>query len=377
MAHDVSRELRGVHGRWSRSAEALKRMSDEARKPPDLQEIHNQVKGVSNGPVGSGKQINRFSVHNMGDKGIRVRMPGQTQHYKDPVEASVAVFEGKHHEGKSNLGEFLRAVTAGEPEVKREPTLEERFKGQVGQAPEVIHPGSLDIAQSASKGTDRNKTMRQQVLKASTHQGQVTPNLVKKTQVTITNAPHGKRGGTTLASHTGTGNTLHVKPEVLIGSNAQSVLDHSAKQGWWVPTDKQHDLSMNVMTHEYGHGVHGEMRKRGIIMTTKANGYASYKPEQDFWRGLAKKLGTRDPEMVSQPFGSSYGRPGDNNYMDIGNWFSRNKAAIKKGVSTYGAENINEMMAELWTEYRLSSNPRPAAKYVGDYITSHPDAKEM
>ena len=61
----------------------------------------------------------------------------------------------------------------------------------------------------------------------------------------------------------------------------------------------------------------------------------------------------------------SYGRTS----MNVGAWISQNKAAIKRHVSTYGGTNQNEMMAELWTEYRLSSSPRAPAKYFGDYVT--------
>jgi len=57
--------------------------------------------------------------------------------------------------------------------------------------------------------------------------------------------------------------------------------------------------------------------------------------------------------------------------MDIGSWFARNKRIIKTKVSEYGSSNLNEMMAELWTEYRLNSTPRAPAKYFGDYVLSH------
>ena len=63
---------------------------------------------------------------------------------------------------------------------------------------------------------------------------------------------------------TGSGNTANQLPEVLVGDNAQSVLDHGRKSGWWVPTDKEHDLSMNVMTHEFDTAFNGCLPLHGL-----------------------------------------------------------------------------------------------------------------
>jgi hypothetical protein len=510
-AHDVSQELRGYHGRWSRTGvlkrladEAAKgRQTDEARQAATLEDVHKRVQEAANLPEGKGKGVAGILVANMGDKGIKVRLPGATKHYKDPREAAVAVYRKEHHdEGHSpiplpgtrtapgsprpepptfgsirgdisnihqgetveigghkvtsigggrydvSIGgdkkryhsalEVAHAIQTGKhsgraytpaserltsseisnqlyrlslgsgegvingvhvkanPEGNYDITIEgkamryhsvtdatlaiynkdhHRFGTVVPgsaeekalrnlaapKAGEVAHPKSLAVTTRAT--AEDKKRMRQQVLKATTMQAQVTPDLVAKTDVTVTKAPHGKRGTSTLASHSGQGNTLHVKPEVLTGNNAQAVLDHQKKVGWWVPTDNQHDLSMNVMTHEFGHGLHGELNKRGILMANRINPSAFGKPEQEFWQGFAKVAGLTEPAIQEDQYGRRH--------INVPNWLgsAQNYDKIVSAVSKYGARNMNEMIAEMWTEYQLSSAPRPAAKYFGDYVT--------
>jgi hypothetical protein len=452
VAHDVSRELRGYHGRWSTSGvvkrlatEAAKgKQTDEARAAASLEEVHKRVQEVVNLPEGKGKGVNGFMVRNMGSKGLRVTMPGSTAHYKDPREAAVAAFRKEHHqEGHSpiplpgtvtapgsprpepsppsaprparmtsrEISDSLYRDVVGRPNrvtnvnsipvfYRPEGTFDITIKGktmryhsitdatlaifnedhhQFGtlipgsreeralrelaapKAGEVAHPKSLEVKVQAT--AEDKKRMRQQVIKATTHQAQVTPDLVAKTDVTVTKAPHGKRKTPTLASHSGQMNTLHVKPEVLTGNNAQAVLDYQKKSEWWVPTDQHHDLSMNVLTHEFGHGIHGEINKRGIMMANRHNPNAFGKPEQEFWQGFAKVAGLTEP-MIQE---DQYGR----RHINVPNWLgsAQNYDAIASAVSRYGARNMNEMVAEMWTEYRLSSAPRPAAKYFGDYVT--------
>lgn len=376
-------ELRDPHGKWTRGGAALHRMVKEAeaggqaRGPITLDDVHKKVNDVANMPAGKGQNINKLTVTNMGDKGIRVRMPGETRHYKDPREAAVAVFRSQHHiEGHSPVplpGGSRPGPHGSRPEVSRPAPPQDvndifRRGIQSGQKHEVIHPQILTIAAGAGRNDPaKAKKMRQQVLKVTTIQGQYTPDLVGKTQVTVTNTPHGRSASGTLASHTGGKNTLHVKPEVLIGNNAQAVLDDVRSQKWWVPTGKQHDLATNVMTHEFGHGVHGELQKRGIIKTDKTKLRAvDNKQEFDFWKGLAGAVNKAEPHSVQEPkiiqdnTGTST--------MSIADWMFTNDAAIKRNVSVYGGTNQNEMFAELWTEYVLSDSPRPPAKYFGDFV---------
>ena len=459
--HDVSKELRGYHGRWATSgvikrlaSEAThQRQTDELRATASVEDVHKKVQDIANLPEGKGKGIQGILVANMGDKGLKVRLPGATRHYKDPREAAVAVYRKQHHEegsspiplpgtetapGSPPLAPSPPRPSPSPPSAPAAPRLERLTSSEIsrelyklyqdngsatlngihvkansdasydvtidgkaqrygnyadatlaiynkkhnqfgsavpGSAEEkalrkiaapkpgqVAHPQTLTIARGAGRtDTVAAKKMRQQVLKATTHQAQATPDLVAKTQVTITKSPHGERGTSTLASHTGQGNTLHVKPEVLTGNNTQAVLDHNKNAGWWVPSDKEHDLSMNVMTHEFGHGVHGELNRRGILMANRAGNATIYgEPEMDFWRGFAKAAGLSVPPVTKERGRDS---------MNVAIWLNRNKLKVERVVSRYGAHNMNEMIAEMWTEYRLSSNPRSAAKYFGDYVT--------
>jgi hypothetical protein len=514
-AHDVSAELRGYHGRWSRTG-VLKRLAseaakgqqtDQARAAATLEDVHKRVQEAANLPEGKGKGVAGILVANMGNKGIKVRLPGATKHYKDPREAAVAVYRKEHHdEGHSPIPLPGTRAAPGSPlpePPKAEPPTFGNIRGQISNihqgetveigghkvtsigggrydvsiggdkkryhsalevahavqtgkhsgraytpasekltsseisnelynvtkskdewnivnktpvrynpegtwdiildgkirtyhsvtdatlaiynqehhrfgtlipgtlehdnefrklakppaAGEVAHPKSLEVKIRAE--AEDKKRMRQQILKATTLQAQATPALVAKTDVTITRSPHGSKDRR-LASHSGVGNTLHVKPDVLIGNNAQNVLDHQRDVGWWVPTDKQHDLSMNVMIHEFGHGVHGDLSKRGILMANRNNPLVFGKPEQDFWRQFANTIGVPEPRISEDAYGRKV--------MDIPQWHRNNNRAIKKAVSQYGGHNINEMIAELWTEYRLSSSPRPAAKTFGNYV---------
>jgi hypothetical protein len=381
MAHwDVSGELRGPHGRWTKSGAAIHRMAEEAkqsrtegesRQAASLEDIHKRVNDIANTPINSkGKGVNGILVQHT-DKGIKVRLPGATKHYQDPREASVAVFRKQHHEeGHSPIplpgerGPEPPRPPPRLPEPKPPPRPPRELEPSPG--PKVVHPNSLVV--KSSMGVENNKRMRQKVLKATTKQAEVTPDLVAKTDITITKTPHGRRKTGTLASHSGVGNTLHIKPEVLIGDNTQDVLERN-RGSWWVPTDPEHDLSMNVMTHEFGHGVHGDLSRRGILAASRHHATTTGKPEQEFWSGLAGTINrglytnaVTDPNKYTTK--DVYGRDA----MDVGAWFSDNRAAIKKKIGTYAGTNMNEMLAELWTEYRLSSNPRPPAKYYGDYV---------
>lgn len=264
--------------------------------------------------------------------------------------------------------DVVRKIAAEERKRKEQERIRDETMRKLSGKPLPVHqPKSLVLKVPRDQSAESKQRMRQQVYKATTLQAQVTPDLVDRTEITVTPRPHGaSKGSSTLASHTGTGNTLHVKPEVLTGRNAQIVLDNGKRSKWWVPTDDKHDLSMNVMTHEFGHGVHGELNRLGIIRANKINATISDKEEMDFWRGFAGAINKGEPFSVQLP---RIDKPrASDPTMNVVHWVSENKAGIAKAVSRYGSSSLNEMMAEMWTEYQLSSKPRPAAKYFGDYV---------
>ena len=360
--HDVSHELRGKHGEWTKGGALLHRMATEAStagkaQRGELKEGH-RVK-YKTGSLGTVHHIDeKGTPHVVWDKGRGKPIATPPQH--------LTRIEGE--EKKAATEEKAVRELAREPEVKTPPQLTQ-----------VAHPKSLRIIEGASRGKEEDKRMRQAILRASTIQAQHTPGLVDKTEVTVTKAPHGEWGTNVLASHTGRANTLHVKPEVLVGSNKEAVRKANVG-GWWVPTDAHHDLSDNVLIHEYGHGVHGMLESKGLVKSDKNNQWTDIPAEHELWRGFADAINKEEPHSVSQPqvksvpltMSKAKGRGYETRMvdrMDIGTWIYENKGAIKRHVSRYGGENQNEMMAELWTEYKLSSKPRAPAKHFGDWVT--------
>lgn len=361
LAHDVSHELRGYHGKWTKGGEALKRMGKEATagkaQKGELQAGH-RVKYKS-GSLGTVHHIDeKGTAHVVWDKGRGKPVATPVQHLTR-VEGGVKPPEKAATEEKA-ARELIKPPTVSTPP----------------QLTQIAHPKSLQIAGSANRGTEDNKKMRREVLRASTIQAQHTPDMVSKTEVTITKAPHGERSTDTLASHSGRANTLHVKPEVLIGSNKESVRRANVG-GWWVKTDAHHDLSDNVLIHEYGHGVHGLLQSKGIIQSDKLQPKTDLPAEHELWQGIADAMGIERPEVKSLPV-TKVG-PGGKGYetrvedrMNVGQWLFRSTTqnAVTKQVSKYANTNQNELMAELWTEYKLSAKPRAPAKFFGDWVTS-------
>lgn len=418
MAHwDVSSELRGEHGKWSKSA-AMKRVIESATagervapphdfkegdtvryktgslgtvhhidsenkihvvwnrgrgkpvatpahhlthvgetpKPPAAETKKSSLADIRKGMLGLRENeplaLNGHKVTLLSNGQYEVDIKGHLGRYDYPYQAAEALHKEEH------------TSNAHPPRDIKEQTLRETLGAPI---PKVAHPEELIISPTTQKmyGTDKQKKMRQTILAASTKQAEVTPHMVGMTKVQVTLSPHGERGTSTLASHTGGLHTLHIKPEVLVGSNAEAVRKANVG-GWWVPTDDHHDLGMNVMTHEYGHGVHALAVHTGILQATKSNSTTSA-AEQAFWKELAKRIDAQGSGRVNQPRVTPERR--GRNEMSLAAWHSLNKEGIKQNVGKYAASNLNELVAELWTEYRLSSKPRPAAQYYGDYLT--------
>ena len=370
--HDVAAELRDPHGKWTKGGAALKRMAGEARTSLAGDTTEEKIASI---PQGKTVRINGVAVHHISDTKVRVGFPKpgggwEYQYYGSRADAAKAVDSGRH------LGAAGPPAPHGAPATERAVREVARPSSRPPPLTQIAHPKSLSIAASASRGLEDNKKMRREVLRASTIQARDTPELVSKTDVTITKAPHGKRGGTTLASHTGQGNTLHVKPEVLIGSNMESVRKANVG-GWWVKTDAHHNLSDNVLIHEFGHGVHGLLMSKGIVQSGKTQPKTDLPAEHELWQGLADALGVARPEVASIPVTKA--GPGGKGYetriedrMNVGQWLFRSTTqnAVAKQVGRYANENQNELMAELWTEYKLSSKPRAPAQHFGDWVTS-------
>jgi len=472
MAHwDVSSELRGRHGRWSKSADALKRMGKEAetrgsaRAPMTLETAHSKMLDIQkNFGNRQGYLVNGFTVHHMEGQGLRVRMPGKTVIYKDPREAAVAVFRKQHHEeghspiplpggapelpkhgprppvrgtaprpapelpkaperpaahlvrgaeleqfvadpnkhnviyGSKYIGIVRKHSQTGEFEayhkgkysgtfaskeeaansivsqhlshepaavfpggITPRPETEKAVRELATPRPRTAHPKSITIGVKGY-GPERNQQMRAGIIHASTIQATSTPDMVSKTTWKVTHTPHGhSKTGTTLASSMGSLYDIHMKPHVLIADNAQKNLEHNKSVGWWVPTDHEHSLSTNVGIHEYGHGTHGLMHNKGLMQASRGIMMTTKPEEMKMWNDLSDAIGIPRPPVT-------LGQGATTKVMQLGSWFENNKAQIKKAVSTYGGTNLNEMIAELWTEHKLSSSPRAPARVFGSWV---------
>lgn len=153
----------------------------------------------------------------------------------------------------------------------------------------------------------------------------------------------------------------------------EQILADGLDSGWWVPTDRKWTLADNVIAHEIGHQVHN------VAFSDHAD---SLPQSQTFWDGLSQTLGVDPPTPTIETTGytMSGGKliPGQKYtypYATIQQWLRTNRSTVASKVSQYatGGEadtetKPREMLAEMWAEYTLSSNPGGPAKFYGDYV---------
>jgi hypothetical protein len=102
VIHDVSRELRDPHGKWTKGGAALRRMAGEAasaRAPKSREEITGHVRNLQRG---TGRTIGGHRIdRTQKDKyrvGLKTAKGRDTKLYDSPEHAAQALHEGKHHE---------------------------------------------------------------------------------------------------------------------------------------------------------------------------------------------------------------------------------------------------------------------------------------
>jgi len=163
--HDVSRELRGYHGRWTKGGALMHRLAQEATAggaqtggmPHD--EIVKQTALVIRG---TGRRINGHRVDRTQKDKFRVGLlkPGgrDTKVYDTVEGAAKAIAEGQHHdEGKSSA--FRAAVRSHEPAGKPPEhkagdhvTIHEgKYKGETGVVtglPSIQRPDLISVKRS-------------------------------------------------------------------------------------------------------------------------------------------------------------------------------------------------------------------------------------
>lgn len=149
------------------------------------------------------------------------------------------------------------------------------------------------------------------------------------------------------------------------------------------PTDDQYGVPAITLSHEIGHNVHRRLPSGGR--------------DPELWSQLADAFHLPPPELLSTSVEEMRaGFPQDHldnpdvkaifdkitpesvnranalmNTGAINQWIKSHEAALKQLVSLYGVSNTNELLAELWTEYTNSSNPRRSARVYGEYVKQH------
>jgi hypothetical protein len=477
LAHDVSRELRGYHGRWTKGA-AMQRVQEaqvsEARKttmhPHD--EVKRQLEAI---PMNGGKRINGVPT-GRSSKGFYVAFPKagggrDSKSYKSSGHAARAVIEGRHHdendphegEKPGSGGGFREKPPVPKPELKQPEAPKPSAKPEidifenphnpgthivlVGPEKEVVgtvreyqgrfqaweggdYRGSYptkehaarilvalrkekkasgeaipkpqappDIAEPAKlPRLNDNELFRRSIPQRAgpfagkppdiTAKGTITAGQVKAARVDVMSAksmtsryngqldapviltkqPHGHRAGqrgTTFGAYGASRQSqyrtqLHLHSGMWTRADSPAVYEREKSSGWWVPTDGDVPMGQAVTSHEYGHGVHDELVRAGVMSQMRSNNVASPKlatdpREQEFWRQMSEALG------VSAPATTQDG-------MNVSGWFRQNQSHIKKTVSTYGGGTVTEMFAELWCEYCNNSSARPPAVVYGNYV---------
>ncbi len=194
------------------------------------------------------------------------------------------------------------------------------------------------------------------------HQDSLAPAVVRNTQITVTNEPQAKAGGkkSTLADFRSSNpnppfhGVMRVTPEIFSAINkynADNIISDSRNGTWWVPSDEKWKLSDVMIAHELGHGVAG-----------KAWGTDDVPQDRVFWRAFSHGIGAGGIPVSDEQ--------GVISRAAVDDWVKYYKNTVTKSVSTYGTTNAAELMAELWAEYTMRSNPRIAARLYGDLATA-------
>ena len=202
-----------------------------------------------------------------------------------------------------------------------------------------------------------NASMRLQLLKQATFSPATVKNIKK---IEITPKVSSKNAlGVHLAESDAT--RLEIHPSVF-DATAPDVLKRGVDSGWWVPVGPDDTLTDSVLSHEVGHAV--------AFKAFRALGYPA---SRDFWNKFTT-IANAQPlksgsvrHLMKAPKGTTPGvLPSDMNA-----WVRDNKETLAGDVSTYGASDVHELQAELWSEYTSNLSPRPLAKLYGDYVVNH------
>lgn len=352
---------------------------------PGYQELQNGFEVIPYGPSGRTRSFHPTAEANA-TRWFRTRREAE-----EFIQSKPQVYQYDSYwrrEGRSGPTVPIQAESFG---IKRRVNGQSTFSGMTTRkASDRVYFGDsghptddIPIAFTDPKSTrgDAERVAADRVRSQMQHQYDYAPELVEEVHIAIQptlqtnvenavgiNAVRGT-SGSDLSSAIG----LHHSIFVSLNSdpaNPAEVLKRCQEKRHWVPTDPKWSLADVVSAHETGHGA--AYRTFG----TAAKGLPT---DKAFWEsfvgilqnegirrigGLAYETNLRLPTVI---FSSVI--PDSDKAEALEAWASTNKLVLSTAVSKYGSTNLRELMAEMWCEYTLNSNPRPAAKFYGDYVT--------
>jgi len=144
-----------------------------------------------------------------------------------------------------------------------------------------------------------------------------------------------------------------------IGPLAHYTYDQAIRTGWWSHNDPGHGMIDSVTHHEFGHHLDQMVRRLPIAQ------------QERFWNEIFEALGISAGRV---PIGFS-GISQD--VWDLASGvISRSKSAFAQALSTYGAKNSSELLAEIWQENMLATGTwlRPHIKRAGEILLRYAES---
>ena len=127
----------------------------------------------------------------------------------------------------------------------------------------------------------------------------------------------------------------------------EAIINKAAQSGWFTPGGS--DPIENVVAHELGHALLMDHR-----MTPSQRRKLIESVMMEF--------------SLDNPLGAASAGGWYNGLMNRVISHPPNNAKIKRSISKYAATSMDELIAEVWTEYTMNKKPRPRVKRIGDVI---------
>jgi hypothetical protein len=349
--------------------------------------------------------LNGVIVDYIPTKGLRLRIKGQSRHYGHPTEAENVNLAARAIRDVQHIEEGTKKVErkAVERKVREIVNPPEPPGGPVPLPKGTKYiPIIVNFRRTRYPGRtpETDKTIRLRVRHATDLQRRYVPDIVNNMTVDVQTNLKGRAFANMTSQQAfiptlyrpgemkvheeyaargqliGVKAHMNIRASTFVATNDDEIRDRQwggldTGDNWWTPADPQYSLADVIIAHEIGHAVHGMLNVNGIQGFGWSSSFstAEYPEAAAFWNGLADAMGVPRPTTVEAMGSGSMSDAKTELYMNPQYWLNHNRMRIQRKVSRYGAKkNVRELTAELWAEYTLNSNPRPAAKYYGDYV---------